>query len=454
MKNPNSEIVVGLDIGTTKICVFVAKLNENKKLEIIGFGKAESHGVLRGEVFNIDKTCDAIKLATAQAQEQSGYQIQSVYVGIAGKHIQSSQSRTVMTRKDREAEISDAEVNMMIQDMYRMATNPGEKIIHVLPQEFTIDAEQGVKDPVGHPGSRLEGNFHVITGQVMAARNIERAVYKAGLSVSGLILEPLASADSVLSDEEKEAGVALVDIGGGTTDIAIFHEGIIRHTAVIPFGGNIITEDIKTGLKVMRNQAEQLKVKFGSAVAVETISNEIITIPGLRGRDAKEVSVRNLSHIIESRVQEIFEQVYFEIKASGYANGLICGIVITGGGSQLKHLRQAVEYTTGLDCRIGFPTEHLEKNTKGELKFPMYATGLGLVLKGFEVNKINNADVKQEVPVHAEESSASADDNIANNMVEEEQPSKQAKPKSSWKSKIGLGPLIDWLKSDSEDFHS
>ncbi len=453
MKNPNSEIVVGLDIGTTKICVFVAKMNESRKLEVIGFGKAESHGVLRGEVFNIDKTCDAIKLAVTQAQEQSGYQIKSVFVGIAGKHIQSSQSRTVMTRKDRELEITDTEVNSMIQDMYRMATNPGEKIIHVLPQEFTVDAEQGIKDPVGHCGSRLEGNFHVITGQVMAARNIERAVYKAGLSVSGLILEPLASADSVLSDEEKEAGVALVDIGGGTTDIAIFHEGIIRHTAVIPFGGNIITEDIKAGLKVMRNQAEQLKVKFGSAVAVETISNEIITIPGLRGRDAKEVSVRNLAHIIESRVQEIFEQVYFEVKASGYANGLICGIVITGGGSQLKHLRQAVEFTTGLDCRIGYPTEHIEKNTKGELRYPMYATGLGLVLKGIEVNRINKTDVKEAVQMHAHQA---ASDAIENNMMssEEEEIIKPTKSKPSWKSKIGLGPILDWFKSDADDFNS
>jgi len=456
MRKIKNDIVVGLDIGTTKICAIVARMNENHRLEVIGFGKAESHGVLRGEVFNIDKTTEAIKIAVAQAEAQSCVKITNVYVGIAGKHIRSMQNRAILTRGQQDQEITDADVNHLIQDMYKMATNPGERIIHVLPQEFTVDAEHGIKDPVGMCGNRLEGNFHIITGQVIAAQNIEKSVIKAGLSMSGLVLEPLASSASVLSEEEKEAGVALVDIGGGTTDIAIFQDHIIRHTAVIPFGGNIITEDIKTGLMVMRNQAEQLKLRFGSALAIETMANEIISIPGLKGRDPKEISVRNLSHIIESRIQEIFEQVYFEIKISGYANKLIGGIVLTGGGSQLKHLKQLVEYVTGMDCRIGYPVEHLEKTSHNEIKFPMYATGVGLVLKGFEDMRANGLlyeEVEEEAPIIAEPELK---------VVEEEAPAaRQMHPEEVVPSPEELmekrkrdwfQPLKNWFKSDTKDF--
>ncbi|RYE07793.1 MAG: cell division protein FtsA, partial [Sphingobacteriales bacterium] len=286
-----------------------------------------------------------------------------------------------------------------IEDMYNLVMPPGEEIIHVLPQEFTVDNEPGIKDPIGMAGVRLEANFHIISGQVTAIKNIVKCVNKAQLESSELILEPLASSESVLSDEEKEAGVVLVDIGGGTTDVAIFQEGIIRHTAVIPFGGNSITEDIREGCSVMRNIAEQLKVRFGSALADENKENEIVCVPGLRGREPKEISVKNLAYVIQARMEEIVEHVYYEIKSSGYEKKLIAGIVITGGGAQLKHLPQLVEYVTGLDCRVGYPNEHLAKNEvlpKGiyeELQSPTFATGIGLLIKGIQKMEYNNVTV-------------------------------------------------------------
>jgi cell division protein FtsA len=269
--------------------------------------------------------------------------------------------------------------------MYKLVMQPGEEIITVLPQEYIVDNEQGIKDPIGMAGRRLEANFHIITGHVGAVLNINKCVKRSGLEVKEIILEPIASADAVLSEEEKEAGVVLVDIGGGTTDVAIFHEGIIRHTAVIPFGGNVITDDIKEGCTIMRRHAESLKVKFGSALASQSQENEVVCIPGLKGRDPKEITVKNLASIIQARMEEIIEMVQIEIVNSGYSKRLIAGIVVTGGGSQLKHITQLFEYMSGMDTRIGYPTEHLANTNHIEnLTSPMFATGIGLVLKGFE----------------------------------------------------------------------
>ncbi len=378
-----SEIVVGLDIGTTKIVAIVGRRNEFGKIEILGMGKSESFGVARGVVQNIDKTVDAIKAAVAEAEAKSDVEIKTVNVGIAGQHIKSVQHRGIKTRSSAEDEISQKDIDSLIEDMFRLVMQPGEQIIHVLPQEYIIDSEQGIKNPIGMSGIRLEANFHIITGQMAAARNIYKCVEKAGLEVSELTIEPLASADAVLSDEEKEAGVVLVDIGGGTTDVAIFQDGIIRHTAVIPFGGNVITEDIKEGCTIIKSQAELLKIKFGSALASENQENEIVSIPGLRGRPHKEISVRNLSAIIQARMEEIIEHVYYEIKNSGYEKKLIAGIVITGGGAQLKHITQLVEYITGMDSRIGYPNEHLAKSNE-DITSPMFATSVGLIMKGLE----------------------------------------------------------------------
>ncbi len=378
-----SELVVGLDLGTTKIAAIVGRKNEFGKIEILGVGKSESLGVNRGVVVNIEQTVSSIKTAITIAADKAGVDIGEVIVGIAGQHIKSMQHRGMITRKSLDDEVNQKDIDDLIDNMHRLVMSPGEEIIHVIPQEYIIDKESGIKNPIGHAGIRLEGNFHIITGQVAAVKNIFKCVDRAGYKTVDLHLEPLASADAVLSDEEKEAGVILVDIGGGTTDVAIFHDSIIRHTAVIPFGGNIITEDLKEGCGIIRTQAEQLKVKFGSALAQENQENEIISIPGLRGRKHKEISVNFLARIIQARMQEILEFVLFEIKSSGLEKKLSAGIVITGGGSLLKHLSSLVMLETGMDCRIGTPNEHLAGNDD-ELKNPSYATAVGLVMKGIE----------------------------------------------------------------------
>lgn len=379
-----SEIVVGLDIGTTKIACIVGRKNEHGKIEVIGVGKSESLGVTRGVVANIEKTVQSIKASVEQAELKSGVEIKVVNVGIAGQHIKSLQHRGMRTRSNHEDEISQADIDELVDDMYKLVMMPGEEIIHVLPQDYIIDRQQGIIEPIGMAGVQLEANFHIITGQIAAGKNIYRCVEKAGLEVADIILEPLASAESVLSEEEKEAGVALVDIGGGTTDIAIFHEGIIRHTAVIPFGGNVITDDIKEGTTIMKRQAELLKQKYGTAFASKSQENEIVCIPGLRGREPKEISVKNLSNIIQARMEEIIEHIHFEIKNSGYEKKLIGGVVITGGGSQLKYLPRLFEFVTGMNSRVGYPNEHVGKGIQDDITSPLFATGIGLVMKGYD----------------------------------------------------------------------
>ncbi|WMN12898.1 cell division protein FtsA [Marivirga salinae] len=379
----NDKIVVGLDIGTTKICVIVGHKNDYGKLDVLGMGKAVSDGVVKGKVINIEKTILAIKKAVEEAEDISGIDIKVVNVGIAGHHIRSSIQRGSITREDREEEITVEDVNRLTNDMHRMVIPAGNQIIHVMPQVYTVDYDDGIKDPVGMTGIRLEADFHVITADINSINNIQKCVKRAGLDIENMILEPLASSLAVLSDDEKEAGVCLVDIGGGTTDIAIFHENIIRHTGVIPFGGNIITSDIKEGCMVMQQQAELLKTKFGRAISTEASENEIVSIPGLRNRAPKEISIKNLAHIVEARMEEIVDLVHAEILASGYEGRLAGGIVITGGGSQMHSARQLVEFLTGMDARIGYPNEHLGRTKIEAVKSPMYATSVGLVLAGY-----------------------------------------------------------------------
>ncbi len=390
MSTEETNIVAGLDIGTTKIAAYVGRRAEYGKIEILGVGITQSTGVTRGVVSHITPTVDAIKRAVEIAEKKSGIKITHVNVGIAGQHIKSLQHRGVRMRDSYEEEITAKDLQMLKEDMYKLVMLPGEEIIDVLPQDYIVDNEQGIKDPIGMSGVRLEANFHIITGQIAAVRNIHKCVTKAGLQVAELTLEPLASSDAVLTEEEKEAGIALVDIGGGTTDIAIFQDGIIRHTAVIPFGGNIITEDIKTGCSILKKQAELLKIKFGSALASQNGDNEIIAIPGLKGREPKEISVRNLAHIIQARMEEIIEQIYYEIQNSGFERSLIGGIVVTGGGSELKHITGLIEYVTGMDARVGYPTEHLLNGTE-QTTSPSGATGVGLVLRAIEEQEYQKA---------------------------------------------------------------
>ncbi|MDE0471065.1 MAG: cell division protein FtsA [Ekhidna sp.] len=378
------QIIVGLDIGTTKICAIVGKKNEYGKLEILGMGKAVSDGVIRGIVTNIDKTVRAIQKAIAEAGDQSGIEINVVNVGIAGQHIKSAVHHGGITLENQDEEITVEDIARLTNDMYRIVTPPGSDIIHVMPQNYTVDYEDGFTDPVGMTGVKLEADFHIITAQTNAINNLNKCVKKAEIQIENLILEPLASSLSVLSEEEKEAGVCLVDIGGGTTDIAVFYDNIIRHTAVIPFGGNIITSDIKQGCMVMEHQAELLKTKFGKAISEEANSSEIVSIPGLRNRPPKEISIQNLAQMIQARMEEIIELVHTEMITSGYHKKLTAGIVLTGGGSQLTSLSQLFEYMTGLDTRVGYPNEHLGKGKVDVAKSPMYATTVGLVLSGFK----------------------------------------------------------------------
>jgi cell division protein FtsA len=386
-------IAVGLDLGTTKIVAMIGKKNEYGKLEILGIGKAKSLGVARGVVNNITQTIQSIQQAVAEAELQSGYKIKDVVVGIAGQHIRSLQHSDYISRNNAEEVIGDKDIELLISQVHKLAMLPGEEIIHVLPQEFKIDGQSEIKEPVGMYGGRLESSFHVVVGQASSIRNVGRCIQSAGIELSGITLEPLASADAVLSQEEKEAGVALIDIGGGTTDLAIFKDGIIRHTAVIPFGGNVITDDIKEGCSIIEKQAELLKIKFGSAWPGENRDNEIVSIPGLRGREPKEISLKNLSKIIHARVLEIIDQAFAEIKAYGHEDPrrkLIAGIVLTGGGAELKHIKQLVEYITGMDTRIGYPNEHLAGNSDEEISSPMYATAVGLVMNSI-LNGTNSA---------------------------------------------------------------
>jgi len=399
-------ISVGLDIGTTKIVAMIGRKNEYDKLEILGIGKSKSLGVHRGVVNNITQTIQSIQQAVLESESDSGLKIREVTVGIAGQHIRSLQHSDYITRENSELVINEEDIDRLINQVHKLVMLPGEEIIHVLPQDYKVDGQAEIKEPIGMYGERLEANFHVVVGQVSSIRNIGRCVQTAGLELDGITLEPLASANAVLSQEEKEAGVALIDIGGGTTDLAVFKDGIIRHTAVIPFGGNVITEDIKEGCSIIEKQAELLKIKFGSAWPGENKENEIVSIPGLRGRDPKEITLKNLSKIIHARVVEIIEQVYVEIKNYGHEEQkkkLIAGIVLTGGGSQLKHLKQLVEYITGMDTRVGYPNEHLAGDSDSDITSPMYATAVGLVMDSLmrQEKRIND---NSEEPENDEES--------------------------------------------------
>lgn len=413
----HSNISVGLDIGTTKIVAMVGDKNEFGKVDILGIGKSKSLGVHRGVVNNITQTIQSIQQAIEEAKVVSGHEISEVVVGIAGQHIRSLQHSDYITRPNPQEVISQEDVERLIQQVYKLVMLPGEEIIHVLPQEYKVDGQAEIKEPVGMYGGRLEANFHVVVGQVTSIKNIARCVKSAGLTMGNITLEPLASSEAVLSQEEKEAGVALIDIGGGTTDLAIFKDGIIRHTAVIPFGGNVITDDIKEGCSIIEKQAELLKVKFGSAWPGENRDSEIVSIPGLRGREPKEISLKTLSKIINARVVEIMEQVYLEIKNYGHDDQkkkLIGGIVLTGGGSQLKHLKQLVEYITGMDTRIGYPSEHLAGDTNKSETSPILATAVGLLMNALEQQEKNTP--KENEPSATESNEGDLDETEVSNI--------------------------------------
>jgi cell division protein FtsA len=382
--NKKEQYVAAIDIGTTKIVAIVGKKNENGKIEILGLSKALSKGVKRGVVLNIEETVTAIQTTVDDVQKRSGIKFSEVFVGIAGQHIKSMKNRGYITRENYEDEIKKEEVFRLIEDMHKIHIDIGEEIIHVIPQNFIVDNETGVKSPIGMCGRRLEANFHIVIGQVAAAKNIEKCIRKVNLTVKDMILEPLASSDAVLTDDEREAGVVLIDIGGGTTDVAVYYDNIIRHTAVIPFGGNVVTKDIKEGCAILQRHAEQLKIQYGSALGDIAPDDKVVSIPGISGREPKEISFKSLAYIIQSRMEEIIDAVNFEIQNSGYADKLAAGVVVTGGGAMLKHLPQLMKFKTAMDVRIGLPNEHLAGSARNEINQPMYATSVGLIMRGFE----------------------------------------------------------------------
>lgn len=438
----NNGIAVGLDIGTTKIVAMVGRKNEHGKIEILGVGQAKSLGVHRGVVNNITQTVNSIKEAVAEAEASSGHKITDVTVGIAGQHIRSLQHSDYITRPDYETVIDENDLKKLVNQVYKLVMLPGEEIIHVLPQEFKVDSDGDITEPIGMYGSRLEANFHVVVGQVTSIKNIARCVRTAGLNLAGITLEPLASSDATLSKEEKEAGVALVDIGGGTTDIAIFKDNMIRHTSVIPFGGNVITEDIKVGCSIIERHAELLKEKFGSAWPGENKESEIVSIPGLRGRDPKEISLKRLSQIIHARVEEIIQQINLELKHYGCEDEkkkLIAGIVMTGGGSKLKHIRQLTEYLTAMDVRIGYSNEHIVGDLVDELSGPEYATSVGLLMKGLEKMEEMEEEAEDE-RIENQEKEATVESR-EENLLEEETPVELPKKKVK-KTRQSKGPSI------------
>lgn len=443
MNHNEAPIIVGLDIGTTKIAAIAGRKNEFGKLEILGFGRANSSGVLHGQVLNIDQTIKAIQAALENcAQSNPDLEINEVYVGIAGHHIKSLQTRGDIVRQDADIEISRAEVEQLINNQRKTFIPAGDQIIDVIAQDFHVDSNQNIKDPVGYNGVKMGANFHIITGDRNAIRNINRAVTRSGLQTKDLVLQPLASASAVMSELDMEAGVAILDIGGGTSDLAVFYDGILKHTAVIPFGGENITNDIRLGLGVLKTQAEAMKVQFGSALADEAKTNSFITIPGLKGMPAKEISVKSLAQIIQARMSEILDFVTYHLKQVGLdSRALNGGIILTGGGSQLKHLIQLTEYATGLNARIGIPNEHLAPNHIDELNKPMYATCIGLILKGYNDYDQHHKEfkerfVKLEVPANLKKKADAAPEApvAAAPMME--------KPIEETKETVNMGPRI------------
>ncbi len=389
----DTDFTVALDIGTTKVCAIVGRRNDLGQIEILGYGRVAGDGVQRGVVTNIDKTVKAIKEAVERAERQIAQQITEVNVGIAGQHIASRQNHGMITRDDDMVEITQVDIDELITSMRKLPLKPGEEILHIIPQDYCVDDEWGIDEPIGMCGTRLGANFHIITCQNSASRNIMRCVQKAELAVSDLTLEPIASAASVLTEADKRDGVVLVDIGGGTTDITIFADGKINHTCVLPFGGDVITSDIRKVFRITLTDAEDLKTKFGNALSTEAALNRFIRIANRRGQEHTEISESDLAEVIQARMEEILRYVDFQISASDARDRLQGGIVLTGGGSLLKNIEKLTEFYTGIPTRVGLPVEHLAQGYDAELGSPIFATSIGLLIGGIDHAKRTTARV-------------------------------------------------------------
>ncbi len=391
MTQDSNTYVAAIDLGTTKVVTLLGKRTSTGRLQVVGFSTTESTGIKKGMIQNIEETVNSIEKTVRDVESQAGVKIRTAYVGIAGQHIYSIKNYGYITLGAEETEIKRKDIKRLIEDMYNIPVESGDSILHVLPLDFSIDNVTLEDDnPVGMLGRRLGANFHIVIGKTSSAKHIEKCVNRVGVDVAELILEPLASSKAVLTDEEREAGVALIDIGGGTTDLAVYYNGIVRHTAVIPFGGNIITQDIKEGCQILQKHAEILKCQHGYALMSMAPDNKIITVPGISGREPKEISMRSLAGIIQARMEEILDFAHYEIQASGFAPKLSAGVVITGGGALLKHLVPLIKFKWGYDVRIGYPSEMLCSESLERYNFPQLSTVIGLALMGLE--RINSGE--------------------------------------------------------------
>jgi cell division protein FtsA len=372
---------VGLDIGTTKISVVIAETDDLGSLKIVGVGMAPSQGLRRGVVVNLEETIHSIGRAVHEAERMAGVSVKSVYAGIAGDHIRSLNSRGVIAVSRRDSEIGPLDVDRVV-DAARAVVIPADReIFHVIPQEFIVDDQGGIKDPVGMSGVRLEAEVHIVTGATTPARNLTKAIERAGLRVEGLVLEPLASSHAVLAEEEKDLGVALIDLGGGTSDLALFFEGSVRHTAVIGLGGTNVTNDLAIGLRTGVDKAEEIKLKYGCALASMVPIHEMVEVPGVAGRPVREISRHLMATMIEPRMEEILALARRELKRNVYGEQLTAGVVLTGGSSLMPGLAELAEQVLDLPVRLGTPS-----GVSGLVEAvgdPRQATGVGLVTYAF-----------------------------------------------------------------------
>ncbi len=436
---PETNLIAAIDIGTTKIVAVVGRKTEEGDLELLGMESVPSTGVKRGVVLNIEETTAAIQSVLTKVEQNLNIKLEKVYVGIAGQHIRSMQNK-VSRYITGSSEITQADIDQLYHDNYNMLIDAGEKIMHVIPQDYKVDHETGVKQPVGMSGRHIEGNFHIVLGRIASVNNIQKCIKRVNLELQGLILEPLASSHSVLTEDEREAGVVLVDIGGGTTDVAVFYDGIIRHTAVIPFGGNVITSDIKEGCSILYKQAEALKIQFGGAIGEREREDMVVSIPGLdEGWEAKEISFRSLAYIIQARMEEIIDLVSIQIEKSGFYHKLGAGIVVTGGGALLKNISDLIKLRTALDVRVGLPDRFLDGNIPEKAHMPMYSTSIGLLLSAMQkqISSIGEPELFPDVEPKDKEGDLKAE-----------------APKRSWgirgkkkkkESEAGMGNLFDGM---------
>lgn len=408
-------ISVGLDLGTSKVCALVTSPNtDDDTLKILGIGIAESEGLNRGVVVNIEKTIRSIKKVIEQAEQQSGIKIKEVTVGIAGDHIDSIKTRGIIGISNNEQEITQADVDRLLSDASKIAIPSERQILHVIPEEFIIDGQDGITDPIGMSGIRLEAQVNIITGLKTAINNIHRCVERLGIKVKDVILEPIASSKSVLLEAEKEIGVAIVDIGGGTTDVAIFHEGIYKFTSVFALAGKHVTDDVRTVLGIVNSQAEKIKRDYGHCYQSSIMNDDVFMVPGIGGRKPMEIKKSQLCEIIEPRMRELFEFALAEIHRSGFADKLGAGVVVTGGTTLLNGTEDLAREVFGMPVKIGIPTNLTYSGLAPEVGSPIYATSVGLALNNIEDLKMqiieDNIDITEELV--AEDNEQEKEENI------------------------------------------